>query len=174
MKLIHLEERGFTTLTESGIALVLGHASMQPDEVALFAAPETYPRYPFQVVAAARFHDWVPLTTGNWALRPKAWWILRDPFAMGEVAVSGRTYHGGERVVDVHEADEMAIRARGISWTGPLQNPGPPREVLRTWEEHQVAQLFHRLWGKAKDGEPYDKSEWARLLEMLRERGVKV
>lgn len=84
------------------------------NEIVLVTAPEDYPGYPFQVVIGTRFNRWIPLAeVGSrpkaWGFHPKAGWILRDPFGIGELAVSGRTYHTGEQIVDMLEERGVVV-----------------------------------------------------------------
>jgi len=178
MKVLHPDKEQFSCLVQLEFILMPKTVPIAENEIVLVTAPENYPTYPFQVVIGTRFRHWMPLADlpGHppvWGFQTKAWWILRDPFGIGELAVSGRKYHGGEAIVDVHEVDEMIIRQRGIHWTGPLQRPGPPREVMRTWTDHETRRLFHKLWSQS-GGPDYNKQDWKRLRDMLEERGVVV
>ncbi|HLS47753.1 MAG TPA: hypothetical protein VK012_04495 [Gemmatimonadales bacterium] len=179
MKLIHLDPAGFSRLVQQGVTVVGAHMEIAKDEIVLFVAPEDYPKYPFHVVIAARFRDWMPLrpiageAAQVWALFPNAWWILNKPFLMQDVAMSGRRYHTGAPIVEVHEADEVIIRQRGIQETGPLQNPGPREPPLRTVDDERIMVLFHDLWGRDKSHPEYNKAEWSELQRLLRDRGVR-
>ena len=178
MKLIHLDRESFAMLLRYEVTVLAERVEMAENEIMLFTAPDDYPKHAFQVVLAGRFGGWfgvVPVLEheAGHGLRPKSWWILRNPFAIGEVAVSGRRYHTGRIIYEVHEADELAIRSRGIEWTGPLQNPGPRETPLRSYNHHEIARLFHRLWGKARDTLDYDKAEWGQLQALMREEGIR-
>jgi hypothetical protein len=38
----------------------------------------------------------------------------------------------------------------------------------------EAHRLFHRLWSKAYDAPAYDKREWLRFEELLRELGLRI
>ena len=124
MKLIHTDGGGFSQLIRHGVVVLRERAELKPGELLLFSAPADYPRYPFHVVIAARFGDWVPLKPERrrkppeWALLPATWWALREPFTMKQLALSGRDYELGT-IVDVHDVDAMIIRKRGVARRGP-------------------------------------------------------
>ena len=178
MKLVHLNPDSFSQLVSSQVIVVTGTLEIARNEIVLFTGPEDYPDFPFRVIIAARFRAWAPLRPRKGgapaaAMLFNAWWILNRPFLMQDVAVSGRRYHAGSMIVDVHEADEVVIRQRRFEETGPLQNPGPREPALRTVDERRIADLFHRLWGRDKSHPEYDKQQWNELQALLRARGVK-
>jgi hypothetical protein len=48
---------------------------------------------------------------------------------------------------------------------------GAGAAVDPTQEAHR---LFHRLWSKAYDAPAYDKREWLRFEELLRQLGLRI
>jgi hypothetical protein len=177
MKVLHPDSQQFSTLIQLSAIITPVQWDIAENEIVLITAPEEYPKYPFQVVVASRFDQWIPLEKlgtqpTRWMFRPKSWWILRDPFGMGQFTVSGRRYHGGATLVEVHEADEVAIRKHGFEWSGPLHHPGPSKDVLAEVLHEETRRVFHHLWGKAHDWPDYDKQEWTRLLGLLSRQGV--
>lgn len=47
---------------------------------------------------------------------------------------------------------------------------GTDREMI----EKVALRIFHKLWGKQKDDEPYDKPSWGLLQLALNRLGIKV
>lgn len=119
--------------------------------------------------ASARVgRDWKWLGISGWIMGGSCW-ILNQPFLLEGVQLTPTDYSTRAGLLQVHPTDAAQVLRRNLlASTDGL--PFGPR--IPGYDDYDLIEAFHRLWGRSVGTPGYVKADWQKLGQMLEERGV--